>query len=46
MGEYRLSKSAEDDLIAIAQYGDEHFGKDLYSLPTVAIEFMTHAIFF
>jgi len=26
MGEYRLSKSAEDDLIAIAQYGDENFG--------------------
>ncbi|MGB5352269.1 MAG: type II toxin-antitoxin system RelE/ParE family toxin [Woeseia sp.] len=26
MGEYRLSKSAEDDLIAIAQYGDEKFG--------------------
>ena len=23
---YRLAKRAEDDLIAIAQYGDEHFG--------------------
>ena len=26
MGEYRLSRSAKDDLITIAQYGDEHFG--------------------
>jgi plasmid stabilization system protein ParE len=26
MGEYRLSNRAHDDLIAIAQYGDEHFG--------------------
>jgi toxin ParE1/3/4 len=26
MSEYRLSQSARDDLIAIAQYGDEHFG--------------------
>ncbi|MCI0516727.1 MAG: type II toxin-antitoxin system RelE/ParE family toxin [Woeseiaceae bacterium] len=26
MGEYRLTQSAKDDLIAIAQYGDEHFG--------------------
>ena len=26
MGEYRLSQSATDDLIAIAQYGDENFG--------------------
>ncbi len=26
MGEYRLSQSAKNDLIAIAQYGDEHFG--------------------
>ena len=33
MGEYRLSQSARNDLIAIAQYGDEHFGvaqSDLY----------------
>ena len=26
MGEYRLSQSAKEDLIAIAQYGDVHFG--------------------
>jgi toxin ParE1/3/4 len=26
MGEYRLSRSARNDLTAIAQYGDEHFG--------------------
>jgi toxin ParE1/3/4 len=26
MRKYRLAKRAEDDLIAIAQYGDEHFG--------------------
>lgn len=26
MGEYRLSQRARNDLIAIAQYGDEHFG--------------------
>ncbi len=26
MGEYRLSQSAKNDLIAIAQYGDERFG--------------------
>ena len=26
MRENRLAKRAEDDLIAIAQYGDEHFG--------------------
>jgi hypothetical protein len=26
MGEYRLSNRAHDDLIAIAQNGDEHFG--------------------
>jgi len=26
MGEYRLSEKAKDDLIAIAQYGDKHFG--------------------
>jgi len=26
MGNYRLAKRVKDDLIAIAQYGDEHFG--------------------
>jgi toxin ParE1/3/4 len=26
MRKYRLAKRAKDDLIAIAQYGDEHFG--------------------
>jgi toxin ParE1/3/4 len=26
MGNYRLSLRAQDDLIAIARYGDEHFG--------------------
>lgn len=26
MREYRLAKRAKDDLIAIANYGDEHFG--------------------
>jgi len=26
MGEYRLSRSAENDLITIALYGDEQFG--------------------
>ena len=26
MAKYRLSKLAEDDLAAIADYGDEHFG--------------------
>jgi toxin ParE1/3/4 len=26
MREYRLSNRAEDDLTAIAKYGDEHFG--------------------
>lgn len=26
MAEYRLSQSAKEDLIVIAQYGDEHFG--------------------
>jgi len=26
MGEYRLSRRAQDDLIAIAEYGDENFG--------------------
>jgi plasmid stabilization system protein ParE len=26
MRKYRLAKRAEDDLIVIAQYGDEHFG--------------------
>lgn len=26
MRKYRLAKRARDDLIAIAQYGDEHFG--------------------
>jgi toxin ParE1/3/4 len=26
MPDYRLAESAKEDLIAIAQYGDEHFG--------------------
>jgi len=26
MGKYRLSKAAEEDLIGIALFGDEHFG--------------------
>ncbi|MDA0691085.1 MAG: type II toxin-antitoxin system RelE/ParE family toxin [Nitrospinae bacterium] len=26
MPDYRLSEAAKEDLIAIAQYGDEHFG--------------------
>jgi len=26
MDEYRFSQSAKEDLIAVAQYGDEHFG--------------------
>lgn len=26
MRKYRLSEAAKEDLIAIAQYGDEHFG--------------------
>ena len=28
IGEYRLSKDADDDLMGIALFGDEHFGID------------------
>ncbi len=28
MGKYRLSKAADDDLMGIALFGDEHFGID------------------